>query len=411
MLAPTMRISATAYTKFRMCPRLYFYEVVLRLVLVRDDGPRFFGKLYHHGMEAWWWAKLNRSPWQKPDVPLVSALKAIAANAKHVYTDPFEVARAEVMMIGYHARYFELETRMPYERPPGAEAGVEIAFSVELRDAENVVVPGWMLVGRKDALAFFPREGRAKVVEHKHTSADITTGSDYWARLAIDTQSSIYVEAAQRVGFDIDTVLYDVSKKPDIRRKLATPEEKRKYTKGKGCKICGGRAGGKLGVAKGTGIVMIEVTNAGKLEERAAPCPDCKGSGWNEHPALHATQRIVDENVEEFRERLRAELETDPQSHYRMADLRRDAYALAEARADLAVTTGEIGALLTLARNATTSGDMRAPAARQCFPRNTQTCTDVYGRRCDYLSICAGETDGFSSPLYQIRERRTEQPT
>ncbi len=309
-------------------------------------------------------------------------------------------------MIGYHARYYQLETRLPFDRPPGAAAGVEVPFEIELRDDANKVVPGWLLVGRKDALVEFPREGRVKVVEHKHTSSDITPGSDYWVRLSVDTQSSIYVEAAQRIGYKIDTVLYDVSKKPDIRRKFATPLESRKFTKGKGCKVCGGRAGGKLGVARGTGLVMVELSVAGNVEQRESACPNCTGTGWQEAPAMHANQRDTDETVEEFRARLAVSLESSEGGGYRMSDVRRDEYALAEARADLTVTTGEIGALIELAHQATPAGNLRAPEARRCFPRNTQTCTDVYGRTCDYLPICSGAIDPFASPLYQIRERK-----
>lgn len=62
------------------------------------------------------------------------------------------------------------------------------------------------------------------VVEHKTTSADITPGSPYWRRLALDAQVSLYLGGA-------GSLLYDVIKKPSLRPLKATPVEARRYTK------------------------------------------------------------------------------------------------------------------------------------------------------------------------------------
>ena len=62
------------------------------------------------------------------------------------------------------------------------------------------------------------------VVEHKTTSADITPGSPYWRRLALDAQVSLYLGGA-------GSLLYDVIKKPSLRPLRATPVEARRYTK------------------------------------------------------------------------------------------------------------------------------------------------------------------------------------
>lgn len=397
---PPMYISASSYTKFRTCPRLFLYEQILGITLVRDEGARRFGTLYHAGLEAWWREMAGRPPWTSVDAALVAAIKGIAENARHVQTDPFEVARAEVMIVGYHATYLELDFTLP-ELPGG---GVETSFDVALRDPEGKVIPGWRLRGKKDALVRFNSEDRSKVVEHKTSGQEIGAGSDYWARLSIDTQSSIYIEAAQQLGHDVDTVLYDVSRKPEARPLLATPLLKRKMTKGKGCTLCGGRAGGKLGVAQGTGEIMVEVTVGARKEERPAKCSGCAGSGWTEAPRLNAKQRDHDEDVMEFKARLNDEIIEEPNTYYRQGDLRRDPDALAEARADLMITTGEIGALVTLSRN--TERGMSSRESRRCWPRNTQACTNVYGRRCDFIDICAGTVNPYESTLYQIKPRK-----
>ncbi len=60
-------------------------------------------------------------------------------------------------------------------------------------------------------------DGRLALMENKTTSSDIAPESDYWRRLRIDTQIARYVLAARHLGHAIDTVLYDVVRKPGMR--------------------------------------------------------------------------------------------------------------------------------------------------------------------------------------------------
>lgn len=63
------------------------------------------------------------------------------------------------------------------------------------------------------------------VLEHKTTSQPIGAGENFWARLQLGQQPSIYVDAAIRLGYQVEGVLYDVLRKPDVRvRKDETPE-------------------------------------------------------------------------------------------------------------------------------------------------------------------------------------------
>lgn len=144
--------------------------------------------------------------------------------------------------------------------------GVEVPFSVPLVNPDTgAPSQSWELTGTIDALAR-DAQGRVWVVEHKTTSEDISIGSIYWRRLAIDPQCSVYVHAARSLGHDCAGVLYDVVRKPMHRRGLATPESERKYTK------------------------------AG---------------------ALYATQRLADEPDEEWFERMRAAMLAEPEKYFR----------------------------------------------------------------------------------------------
>src|SRR5690606_32440122 len=88
----------------------------------------------------------------------------------------------------------------------------------------------WRLAGKIDKIVRLP-DGRTAIMEHKTTSDSIASDSDYWARLRLDSQISLYVLAARELGYDVQTVLYDVVRKPRHERYRATPPELRKYKK------------------------------------------------------------------------------------------------------------------------------------------------------------------------------------
>ena len=390
-------ISASSYSKWHTCNRLWYWEHVVKLERAREEGPRRFGTLVHAGLESWWRTMDGGDvPWRDKDQALVDAHRAIAENAKHVATDPFDVTKAEVMMVAYHARYFELEFESvvtPIDRP--GDNGVEMWFNLDLLDENGKSVPGWRLTGRKDALKKFA-DGRVKPLDHKVTSQKIHAGADYWSDISTDTQVSVYVDVTQRLGFkDADRLVYDVLRKPGLVPLLATPEEKRTLTKGKGCKECGGSAGGKKGIVQGSG----------KAPDGLACAGGCGGTGWLEAPRMPANQRDKDESWQDYAERIAVDIAEEPDSYFRMVDVPRSADQIAEARADMTVTAGAIGALVELAR-LRSNGDMRAPEARRCFPKNSNACSNQYGRTCDALPICSGEVpEPFVSGLYQIKKR------
>lgn len=76
-----------------------------------------------------------------------------------------------------------------------------------------------MVAGKIDKIIRLP-DGRLAIMEHKTTSDSLDTGSDYWARLRLDQQISLYMLAARALGHDVQTVLYDVIRKPSIAPKI-----------------------------------------------------------------------------------------------------------------------------------------------------------------------------------------------
>lgn len=73
----------------------------------------------------------------------------------------------------------------------------------------------WDLAGKIDGVV---KDGnRTLVLEHKFISDDLDPNSDYWRRLVIDSQITIYTYAGRELGHETSGVLYDLIRKPTIR--------------------------------------------------------------------------------------------------------------------------------------------------------------------------------------------------
>jgi hypothetical protein len=72
------------------------------------------------------------------------------------------------------------------------------------------------LAGKIDGIVKL-EDGRIAVMEHKFISDSLDSDSSLWRRLRIDQQISLYVLAARQLGYDVESVLYDVVRKPAIQ--------------------------------------------------------------------------------------------------------------------------------------------------------------------------------------------------
>lgn len=159
---PTRLITASSVRCFRACQRKYRFAYVDGVRPVREQEALRFGTLWHHGMEAWW----QRREWTPGEA------------------DPFDLAKTRALLAGYSARW-SLD---------GIEVvAIEQTFRAPLRG-----VRGWSIGGKVDGIVRL--DGRLLLLEHKTSSEDVSAGSDYWARLTIDTQVSIYYDGAAALG-------------------------------------------------------------------------------------------------------------------------------------------------------------------------------------------------------------------
>lgn len=359
----TELITASRLAAFRRCGRYHALRYDQRLVPVHDNaGARRWGSAMHRGLEAWWRAMQAEMP---EDDALASAIDKL--DPAHEL-DQVEWMRANVAMNGYALRWQSQDLEI---------LAVEQEFDSPLVNPDSMAASRLFTVGGKiDAIVRTP-SGEVWIVEHKTTSIGIEPGAPYWQRLRLDAQVSTYLDGARTLGFEPAGCIYDVVARPGEQLKLATPEENRKFTAGKGCKLCGGRQGGKGGVLRG----------CGEGSEPGTVCADCNGSGWAEEPRLHANQRDTDETLPELAERITASIAAAPDEYYVRSLVVRTTEEIVEARR-------EMWRSARLMRLAQRDGlDIRNPDA--CFK---------FGTPCEYFAVCSGEASADDTTRFRIAD-------
>ena len=254
---------------FNSCRRLHHIKYELGYRSVVTSEALSFGTLIHVGLEAWW----------KSGGSLPTALAAMQSQPGEA--DAIAMAKATVLLTGYDARWLP-------EMADLEVLGVEVEFRGRIRNpSTGYPCHDLEVAGKLDALVRRRSTGKAWFVEHKTSSEDLAAGSTYWQRWRMDPQVSVYHEGTKVLGHDVEGCIYDVISKFGERPKLATPMDKRKYTK------------------------------AG---------------------ALYANQRENDETVEEFTARISANMAESPDSYFGRAEAVRTDGELMESQQDVHAT-------------------------------------------------------------------------
>ncbi len=247
MTLPLLTVSSLK--TWRRCQRLYRLRYDEGYRVAREAETLRFGSLIHAGLEAWF---LGLRSGMSGDALLLHVLQGLPS-----VEDPYEQARAEALLCGYHYRWHD---------EPLEVLAVEPEFRAPLINPDtDAASRTWRLGGKLDAIVR-TSDGRVLIVEHKTSSEDITVGSDYWRRLRMDGQISAYYVGAAALGYDVSGCIYDVIAKPTIRPLKATPFESRK---------------------------RVKKTNA-----------------------LYANQRDADETVQEYRDRLVEAIAVEPHRYF-----------------------------------------------------------------------------------------------
>jgi hypothetical protein len=266
--------------------------------------------------------------------------------------DIYDLARAEVMLLGYHERW--AAEALLYE-----VLGVEESFEIALiNPATGAASTFWRLGGKLDVRVRRRSDGRIGFIEHKSSSEDVSLGSAYWKRLMLDMQVSIYFDgAAALFAAQADFCIYDVLGKPGQRPAKATPPEKREYTqeRSKACPLCK-----KKSSPPGPHLVDVDGKQVACVEGRVVTDPGGR---------LYATMRENDETPAEYQERLAAAVTAEPLRYYVRGEVQRLEAELEEARFDIWQE----------------AASLRESIRANRYPRNPEACG-----RCAFFDVCTG---------------------
>ena len=200
----TQILTHSRLSTFRACPRRHYLAYELGLRPRETSFPLRVGAAFHAAHEA------------------IDAGQDVEATIEREVDDPYDRALVAAMLDGHLRRWAGQDNEV---------VATETVFQLPLiNPTTGSPTPVWQLAGKIDRIERLP-DGRLALRERKTTSKDFAPGSDYWVQLYMDQQISLYVIAARALGYDVQTILYDVMRRPALRPLKATPEESRKYTK------------------------------------------------------------------------------------------------------------------------------------------------------------------------------------
>lgn len=197
-------------SEMKRCLRRHWFRYEIGLVRDRDEQPLRLGSAVHLGLDL-----LGKG--KSVDAAISAAIAGYAEVPGWCQSDDdlldWQVERATVaeMIRGYAIRW------------AGDGATIissELEFCIPITNPDTgAATPLFKFAGKIDKIVKLAN-GSVAVREHKTTGDSIEPTSDYWRRLRIDQQISGYYLGARALGHDIQTVEYDVLRKPGIRPKL-----------------------------------------------------------------------------------------------------------------------------------------------------------------------------------------------
>ncbi len=274
------KITNSRATSFKKCRKRHFWEYEEGIRSETDAKALRMGRAVHAGLDV---LKMGESLELAQD-HASSAYETLPDGADEWAWD-IEHATVMCLISGWHWRW-------------GDCGGLNIVasestFHIPLRNpATNAPSTKFELAGKQDGIIQVDAN-RRMVLEHKTNSEDLSEGSDYWQRLQMDSQISLYTYAARMEGHDVSGVLYDVIRKPTIRPEAIPLRD------GEGFKIVLDQAGQRV------------MTKDGKKPRETASAAD----GW--------TLQTRQMTAQEWAEKLTDDIAQRPEFYYARREIAR----------------------------------------------------------------------------------------
>ncbi len=253
------KLSASFFSTFKTCAMRCYLKYVLGIVIIESTDAQRVGTNWHKLLEI---IKMKPgtvcpvcSNTQKdPECPLCDGtdilpedmMEAVVRYLNKMYeTVPMSKTREEWLteravllysLCGYNWIYADDDYEVIAE---------EIKFSLPvLNPATGRALPNVVLQGMIDKIVKSPA-GTYYIDEHKSTSKSVDSDSTFWSHLNLDTQTKLYVYAAQRLQLAgeleeygikpgdplIRGIRYDAWHKPGIKPKKLTQVDSMKFVK------------------------------------------------------------------------------------------------------------------------------------------------------------------------------------
>lgn len=178
------------------CQRQHFWKYEIGLRRDSTGVALRFGSAWARGMEA---------RWNGLDYDAALAI----AVPEGVDLDAYACATVSALLAGYYDYYGPRET-VGHLNP-------EVQFRADFRG--EIGLQHFSLEGKMDGLGAL-KDGRLVLLEAKTTSDSVAPDSDYWMRLRFNMQVLNYIVEARRLGWDVEEVYYDVTRKTAIKPKM-----------------------------------------------------------------------------------------------------------------------------------------------------------------------------------------------
>lgn len=221
----------------------------------------------------------------------------------------------------------------------------ESGFCLPIINPDGNAMTSFKQAGKRDRIGKLP-DGRIALMETKTAGEDIGPDSDFRNVLAINQQISMYINAAQLQGNQIETALYDCIRKPSIRPN-AVP------------------------LTDDEGVIVLDKDGARVYKKTGDKGPRSTGD-----KAKGYTVQVRDMKPTEWHDRLKADIEARPDFYYQRFEVPRMQDDLLAFNVELWMIAKDIADCRRMGR----------------WYRNTSNCR-MYNSLCPYYVLCAGERD------------------
>jgi hypothetical protein len=196
-------ITVSRSGSFKSCRKRHWFEYEIKLRRITDSRALRMGSAYHVALDI-----LKKTGILEDAIAAAREYYDLAPDEADAYEWEIERETVAALVSGYHWRWHGDNTRII-----ASEQSFRIPLTNPKTGSRSVLFD---LAGQIDGIVEL-EDGRLAVLEHKLYSDDLNDDSAFWRRLQLDLQVSVYVHAARKLGYDVATVLYDVTRKPTIR--------------------------------------------------------------------------------------------------------------------------------------------------------------------------------------------------